>query len=236
MNKLKNWDNKTWLSTNKYIKSFHNFLKSRITINQDTKILDVGCGRANIISYLHTRYKFIYKPIGLDIIRNDKIKKNIIFKKVDAINYLSKSKKIFDLIIIKQTIHFFEEKDLLIFLNLIKRKLKKEGKIFIFMLNKKKNEIPTFKHMELQLNKSLEKDKKIIQKIKKNFKKYESNYFKFAVSINKSKYIKMIKNRYISCLLNISEKNIKNGIKEISKKYKKKIKFNDILNCISYKN
>ena len=104
------------------------------------------------------------------------------------------------------------------------------------MLNKKNNEIPTFKHMELQLNKSLEKDKKIIQKIKKNFKKYESNYFKFAVSINKSKYIKMIKNRYISCLLNISEKNIKNGIKEISKKYKKKIKFNDILNCISYKN
>ena len=39
------------------------------------------------------------------------------------------------------------------------------------MLNKKNNEIPTFKHMELQLNKSLEKDKKIIQKIKKNFKK-----------------------------------------------------------------
>ena len=31
-----------------------------------------------------------------------------------------------------------------------------------------------------------------------DFKKYESNYFKFAVSINKSKYIKMIKNRYQS--------------------------------------
>ncbi len=236
MNKLKNWDNKTWLSSKEYIKSFHNFLKRKITIDQDTKILDVGCGRANIISYLNLKYKFKFKPIGLDIVKNDKIKKNITFKNINAINYLNKSNEIFDLIIVKQTIHFFREKDLFFFLNLIKKRLTKKGKVFIFMLNNKNNEIPTFKLMEQLLKKSLEKDKKIAKKIKKKLKNYESDYFRFTVSVNKSKYIQMIKNRYISCLLNLSEKHLKNGIKEIKTKYNKKIKFKDILNCISYKN
>ena len=34
---LKNWDNKTWLASDKYIASFHKFLKSKIKINNNTK-------------------------------------------------------------------------------------------------------------------------------------------------------------------------------------------------------
>ena len=44
----------------------------------------------------------------------------------------------------------------------------------------------------------------------------------------------MIKNRYISCLLDIPKNNIKNGIKEINKKYEKIITFYDRLNCILF--
>ena len=78
MKRLKNWDNKNWLSSKKYIDHFHNFLKSKAKINKSTKILDIGCGRANIISYLNNKYKFINKPIGVDIFKNDQIKKNIV--------------------------------------------------------------------------------------------------------------------------------------------------------------
>ena len=46
----------------------------------------------------------------------------------------------------------------------------------------------------------------------------------------------MLKNRYISCLLNLSSKEIEKGIIEIKSKYKKNIKFNDVLNCFIYKN
>ena len=63
MEQLKNWDNKTWLSSTQYISSFNNFLKSNTEISKDSKILDVGCGRANIISYLHKQYKFNNKHI-----------------------------------------------------------------------------------------------------------------------------------------------------------------------------
>ena len=91
MKPLRNWDDKTWLSSRKYISSFHKYLKSKVNFNRDTKILDIGCGRANIISYLQKRYKFYKKPIGLDVVENKKIKKNIIFIKKDAIKHFKKA-------------------------------------------------------------------------------------------------------------------------------------------------
>ena len=68
MKKLKNWDNQTWLSSENYIYQFNKFLNKRVRLNKNTKILDIGCGRANIISALQKKYKFKEKPIGLDII------------------------------------------------------------------------------------------------------------------------------------------------------------------------
>ena len=108
MKKLKNWDNKTWLSSKTYITQFNKFLKTKINFNKNLKILDIGCGRANIISALQKKYKFKNKPIGIDIISNKGVKKNIIFKRVDALKYLDKKEK-YDLILIKQTIHFFQK-------------------------------------------------------------------------------------------------------------------------------
>ena len=58
MIKLKNWDNQTWLSSTNYISQFTKFLNKKIKFNKDTTILDIGCGRANIISFLHKKYKF----------------------------------------------------------------------------------------------------------------------------------------------------------------------------------
>ena len=45
----------------------------------------------------------------------------------------------------------------------------------------------------------------------------------------------MIKNRFTSCLLNLSSGELKTGIEEIKKNYKKKLAFSDKLICISYK-
>ena len=235
MKRLKNWDNKTWLSSAKYISSFKNFLKSKIKITKNSKILDIGCGRANIISYLHKQYKFNNKPVGIDIAKNKNVKKNILFKKIDAIKYLKKKDVLFDLILIKQTIHFFSKKQINYLLNLAKNKLDIDGQILIFSLKTKKNEIPCFQIMKSKLSKSLQRDENLIKLIKKNLKIYKTHNFNFKVNLPKSKYIRMIKNRYISCLLNISNKEIKKGINELRSNYKNQIKFTDSLNCINYK-
>ena len=236
MKQLKNWDNKTWLASEKYISSFHKFLKTKIEINKYTKILDIGCGRANIISFLHKKYKFKKKPIGIDIIKNKNLRKNIIFKKIDAIKYVKNKNQVFDLILIKQTIHFFSKKKIYVLLNLCKKRIKKNGVILIFSLKKKNNQIPTFRLMKIKLNQSLKKDEILIKLIKKNLKKFSCSTFKHKVIVKKSDYIKMLKNRFISCLINTSKKEIIKGTKEIKNNYRNLIKFEDILECIMYKN
>ena len=235
MRQLKNWDNKTWLSSKKYILSFTSFLKKKKKINKDSKILDLGCGRAYIISHLHKNIKFNEKPIGIDIIKNKNVKKNITFLKLSAIKYLKSTNKSFDLILIKQTIHFFSKKQIKELLNLAKKKLNSKGQILIFSLKLSNNQIPCFKKMKFELSKSIKKEEEIIKIIKQIFKKYKIDQFKFKVNITKFRYIKMIKDRYMSCLLNISDKEIKKGVNEIGSNYKKQIKFTDTLNCINYK-
>ena len=235
MKQLKNWDNKTWLSSNRYILSFYKFLKKKIKINKKTSILDIGCGRANIISFLQKKYKFQNKPIGIDIVKNKNTKKNIIFKKTEAIKYLKKTDKKFDLILVKQTIHFFSKNRLDFFIDLAKEKLNNRGQILIFSLKTKNNKIPSFKKMKIKLILSLKKDEDLIKIIKKKLKRYKVSHFDFKVSISKSEYIKMILNRYISCLLNLSKKEIKKGVEEIKSNFKNQIKFTDTLICINYK-
>ncbi len=234
MRKLKNWDNKTWLSSKSYIFQFNKFLKTKFNFNKNSKILDIGCGRANIISALQKKYKFKNKPIGIDIVANRGIKRNIVFKKIDALNHFKKHEK-YDLILIKQTIHFFSKKSLNRLLNLTKKSLNPNGKLIILSLKTKNNKIPYFKKMKLKLNQSLKKDKKLISYIKKNLSNYKLSYFKFKVNVTKKRYLKMIKDRYISCLLKLSNRDIKNGISEINLKYKKKIHFIDTLLCISFR-
>ena len=235
MKKLKNWDNNTWLSSKKYINAFNNFLNSKIKFNKNTQILDIGCGRANIISALQKKYKFNNKPIGIDVVKNINVKKNVIFVKNNALNYLKKTNRNFDVILIKQTIHFFKKNQINLLLNYSKLKLNSKGKILIFSLKAKDNQIPCFKKMKDKLISSLKKDNFLFKIVKKNLKNSKETNFIFKVSIAKNKYLRMIKDRYISCLLDISAKDLKLGISELNLKLKNQISFIDTLKCITFK-
>ena len=62
---LKNWDNKTWLSSHKYIHSINNFLLNQVKLNKKSRILDMGCGRGKILANLSERLHLLNKPIGI---------------------------------------------------------------------------------------------------------------------------------------------------------------------------
>ena len=235
MKKLKNWDNQTWLSSKNYINQFNKFLNQRVRFNKNTKILDIGCGRANIISALQKSYKFKVKPIGLDIVKNNGIRKNISFKKIDGFDYLKRKNEKYDLILLKQTIHFFSPSKLKALLDIAKKRLEKGGKMLIFSLKTTNNKIPCFKKMKQKLDGSLKRDEKLFKIIKKKLKKTNEYYFNFKVNISKQKYLKMVKSRYISCLLDLNNNEISKGVSELRSKCKNQIKFTDTLKCISYK-
>ena len=236
MGPLKNWDNKTWLSSQKYIKSFNRFILKQVKLNRNSRILDIGCGRGKILANLSNKLRLLNKPIGLDIENHKDKSKKIIFKKIDALSYVSKTKITFDLILIKQTIHLLKKKQAIKLLSICKNKLSPNGKIVILSLDPNKNEIPTFKLMNKKLNISLKKDEKLFNLILKNQNKIILKKFVFHVQVLKTKYLQMIKNRYISTLLNLSNNQINNGINEIQKNYGKVLKFKDRLICFVIKN
>ena len=232
---LKNWDNKTWLSSQKYIKSFNQFVLKQVKLNENSRILDIGCGRGKILANLSNKLRLINKPIGLDIENHKDKSKKMIFKRIDALSYIAKTKATFDLILIKQTIHLLKKKQAIKLLSLCKNRLNPNGKIIILSLDPKKNEIPTFSLMKKKLAISLSKDEKIFNLILKNESKAIVKKFIYEVRILKIKYLQMIKDRYISTLLNFTDKQIKNGIVEIKNDYGNLLKFKDRLICFILK-
>ena len=231
---IKNWDNKTWISSTKYIQSFNNFLLKQKKLTKHSKILDIGCGRGKIMGSLSSKLKLINKPIGIDIENHKDFDKRITFKKTNAIKYLRNNKKKCDLILIKQTIHFFNLRDIKKILRYSNASLEVGGVILILTLDTKNNEIPTFSLMKQKLNQSLKRDNLIWKKLLQLNIKKSITKFNFKVNIKKNIYLKMIKQRYISTLLKFSSLQIFNGINEINLKYKKNILFNDKLKCIIF--
>ena len=73
---LKNWDNKTWLSSKKYIQSFLIFLLKQIKLKKDSQILDIGCG-GGLISEPMAR-------LGANVTGIDASEKNIKIAKIHS--------------------------------------------------------------------------------------------------------------------------------------------------------
>ena len=109
MIQLKNWDNKTWLSSDSYINAFNSFLLKKKKLNKNSKILDIGCGRGKIIGSLSRKFKLLDKPIGIDPIVHKDVDKSIDFRDQDIFKFFKINNHKFDLIMIKQTLHFFNK-------------------------------------------------------------------------------------------------------------------------------
>ena len=229
---IKNWDNKTWLSSQDYINSFNKFLLKNVKLDSNSMILDIGCGRGKILGSINSKLKLRIKPFGIDLVNHKDRDKRINFNNINAIKFFNKNKYKFDLILIKQTIHLLNLSEIKKLLKMAKKNLTPGGKIFIFSLDINRNEIPTFKLMKSKLSKSLKRDKKILNLIIKSNTQIIKRKFIYKVKITKKKYLNMIQNRYISTLLSFTRKELSEGLKEINQKYRKNIKFKDKLICL----
>ena len=187
---IKNWDNKTWLSSQNYINSFNKFLIKNVKLNSNFKILDIGCGRGKILGSLSSKLNLKIKPIGIDIVSHKDKDKRINFKKINALNFSLTNNKKFDLILIKQTIHLLKLNEIKRLLRVLKTNLNPNGKIFIFTLDTNESEIPSFKLMKLKLNKSLKRDKKILKIITKLYPNRIKKSFIFNVKIKKKNILR----------------------------------------------
>ena len=234
MIQLKNWDNKTWLSSPSYINAFNSFLLKKKKLNKNSRILDIGCGRGKIFGSLSRKFRLSNKPIGIDPVSHKDVDKSIDFRNEDVFRFFKANKNKFDLIMVKQTLHFFSKDKQIKLIKICKNKLKKNGVLLILSLKTINNEIPCFKLMKQKLNKGLGKDIDMLIGTCRLLKNYELDQFKFEVSLTKKKYIQMLKQKYISCLVSLNPNQINKGIKEINISFKKRITFKDTLESIQY--
>ena len=83
--------------------------------------------------------------------------------------------------------------------------------------------------MKKKLEKSLKRDKKILTFIKKIYPSLILKKYTYKVKVKREKYIRMVKNRYISILLDLQTNEISSGVNEIRSNFKSQIRFNDKL-------
>ena len=235
MKKLKNWDNKTWLSSRAYINLFNSFLLKKKKLNKNSRILDIGCGRGKIFGSLSRKLMLSNKPIGIDTVTHKDIDKSIDFKNQDVFEFFKSNQNKFDLIMIKQTLHFFYKSKRKKLIKICKKNLKKNGILLILSLKTSNNEIPCFKLMKHKLNIGLKRDSRMLKSICKILVNYKIDKFRFKVSLTKKKYIRMLNQRYISCLVNLNNNQIDKGIIEIKSTYNNHISFEDTLESIQYR-
>ena len=96
MKVLKNWDNKTWLSSTSYINSFTSFLLKKKKLNKNSKILDIGCGRGKIFGTLSKKLKLVNKPIGIDPVVHKDVDISIDFRNEDVFKFFKINQIKFD--------------------------------------------------------------------------------------------------------------------------------------------
>ena len=194
MKLLKNWDNKTWLSSSAYIKSFNSFLLKKKRLNKNSKILDIGCGRGKIFGILSKKIKLINKPIGIDPVVHTDVDKALDFRNEDVFKFFKTNKIKFDLIMIKQTLHFFNRNKRTKLIKTCKNNLKKDGVFIIFSLNTLNNEIPCFKLMKQKLNRGLERDSRMIKSARRLLKDNTIDRFKFVTNQDMRKISNIVEN------------------------------------------
>ena len=186
MIQIKNWDNKTWLSSASYLNAFNSFLLKKKKLNKNSKILDIGCGRGKIIGSLSRKFKLSNKPIGIDPIVHKDVDKSIDFRNQDIFKFFKVNNQKFDLILIKQTLHFFNKSKRQELLKTCKNNLKKNGVLLILSLNTSKNEIPCFQLMKQRLNRGLARDSIMLNSVNKILKNTKIDKFKYEVSTTKT--------------------------------------------------
>ena len=125
MKSLKNWDNKTWLSSTSYVNSFNTFLLKKKKLYRNSEILDIGCGRGKIFGSLSRKIQLVNKPIGIDPVPHNDVDRSIDFRNEDVFKFFKTNQNKFDLIMIKQTLHFLNKDKRLKLIKICKNNLKK---------------------------------------------------------------------------------------------------------------
>ena len=224
-----NWDRSSWLSSKEYFAKLSNQLIKSLDLHEEIKILDVGCGRGYLLRSLANKANLINIPFGVEPVKHEGLIPHHIKIINSSINsFLDNNNIKFDVVILKQVLHLLNRNEREYFYYKVKKHLNDNAKIVFIHMNDQ-TEIPQFPIMKNRLKKSLNSHQCLLDELIKNFKLLKIDNFNYDVNISSKEYLEMIRNRYISVILDLNEEEIEKGIEFIKKHYPNQLSFKDTL-------
>lgn len=224
-----NWDRSSWLSSKEYFAKLSNQLIKSLDLHEEIKILDVGCGRGYLLRSLANKANLINIPFGVEPVKHEgPIPHHIKIINSSINSFLDNNNIKFDVVILKQVLHLLNQNEREYFYYKVKKHLNDNAKIVFIHMNDQ-TEIPQFPIMKNRLKKSLNSHQYLSEELIKNFKLLKIDNFNYDVNISSKEYLEMIRNRYISVILDLNEEEIEKGIEFIKKHYPNQLSFKDTL-------
>lgn len=224
-----NWDRSSWLSSKEYFAKLSNQLIKSLDLHEEIKILDVGCGRGYLLRSLANKANLINIPLGVEPVKHEgPIPHHIKIINSSINSFLDNNNIKFDVVILKQVLHLLNQNEREYFYYKVKKHLYDNAKIVFIHMNDQ-TEIPQFPIMKNRLKKSLNSHQYLSEELIKNFKLLKIDNFNYDVNISSKEYLEMIRNRYISVILDLNEEEIEKGIEFIKKHYPNQLSFKDTL-------
>lgn len=201
--------------------------KKRIATKEKRRtLLDIGCGTGNFTNKILNKIDDSLLITGIEpskeLYRESlRFSDRINFINIDAENFLKNNRSEFDIIIIKETIHHFEDEIVLNnILKLIRKNLKKNGILVIMTRPNDSSHYPFFKMAHKAWEQCQPKSDYYVKKLEDSFSKTEKTVEMFPVKIKLQTWIKMIKNKFWSVFAGMSNQQIEEGVEEVISKYK----------------
>lgn len=224
-----NWDRSSWLSSKEYFAKLSNQLIKSLDLHEEIKILDVGCGRGYLLRSLANKANLINIPFGVEPVKHEgPIPHHIKIINSSINSFLDNNNIKFDVVILKQVLHLLNQNEREYFYYKVKKHLYDNAKIVFIHMNDQ-TEIPQFPIMKNRLKKSLNSHQYLSEELIKNFKLLKIDNFNYNVNISSKEYLEMIRNKYISVILDLNEEEIEKGIEFIKKHYPNQLSFKDTL-------
>jgi 2-polyprenyl-3-methyl-5-hydroxy-6-metoxy-1,4-benzoquinol methylase len=224
-----NWDRSSWLSSKQYFQELSSHLIKLLDIREDKKILDVGCGRGHLLETLALDANLINQPVGVEPVKHDDfIPQNVKIFHSSVNLFLNENNSQFDLVILKQVLHLLTLDERKNFYHDIKNHINEDAHIVFIHMNDQ-TEIPLFPLMENKLNQSLKSHQFLLEELTDNFHLMKFENFNYNVEISLEEYLEMIRNRYMTVLLDLKENEIEEGVDFIKNNYPNQLVFQDTL-------
>ncbi|MDP0589359.1 MAG: class I SAM-dependent methyltransferase [Candidatus Endonucleobacter bathymodioli] len=231
-----NWDRESWISSVEYIAHSVKVLSECLEITPNSKILDIGCGRAGITTALAEANNVETPVEGIDI--SDTISEapncnKVNLFQIDALSYLKgQPDNLYHGIILKQMLHCVSTDIRKQLLQEIHRCLKKSARALVFLMPPKIT-IPMFTQGKDTFLQEQLHFQDIINLGQDCLFETDISEFCFNVEISKQQYFDLLRQRFMSNLRNLSDSEIENGILELDLNYPTEVlKFTDLLHII----